>query len=45
MGMIEGVAQNCTGVLFQQFAMCNLTVDQFVESMQTQLAAYYAENG
>lgn len=45
MGMIEGVAQNCTGVLFQQFAMGNLTVDQFVESMQTQLAAYYAENG
>lgn len=44
MSMIEGVAQNCTGVLYQQFAMGNLTVDQFVESMQTQLAAYYAEN-
>lgn len=44
MSLIEGVAQNCTGVLYQQFAMGNLTVDQFVESMQTQLAAYYAEN-
>lgn len=44
MGMIEGLAQNCTGPLFQQFAMGNLDVAGFVDSMQTQIANYYAEN-
>ena len=42
--MPEGIAQNAFGLVFESFAKGDLTKEQFVESMQTALADYIAQN-
>ena len=42
--MPEGIAQNAFGLVFESFAKGDLTKEQFVESMQTTLADYIAQN-
>ena len=42
LSMKDGIGQNATGVVFQDFAAGNYTTEQFVETLKEVIAAYYA---
>ncbi|MBR2531088.1 MAG: carbohydrate ABC transporter substrate-binding protein [Lachnospiraceae bacterium] len=42
LSMKDGIGQNATGVVFQDFAAGNYTIDEFVETLKEVIEAYYA---
>ena len=43
LSMKDGIGQNATGIVFQDFAMGNYTKDEFVETLTQVVADYYAQ--
>jgi len=40
--MKDGIGQNATGVVFQDFAAGQYTTEEFVETLKEVIAGYYA---